>query len=569
MSATSDRPAIAPPPPWWHGLIGLNGFGILLLVLACGWSLVRVFSISQELTDTSRKTLRVCHWQLESGYREALDAIIADYERMHPDIHIIQMPVTEKVYAQWLNVNMIADNAPDLVARGFANTATKGDSIAKYFRPLGRDMEKPNPYNAPQYLDEVESTDPELKQRLTTAPWRETIVDGMRGGYVAELQDYFSIPLSLFTMRMFYNKTLYREAFGHDVPPRTLGELFAAGEKIRAYGVTKGRVIDPIAGFGFQRELFQWTYQVPFMASYQRALDWDGSGEMPSIETWAGFQNGSLSYDKPQVKAYFLTIRELCRQFNPNFAAMDRAQAISSFAQGNAIFIASGAWDATSIFLAAKKFEVGVFPFPLPEPARVGDARVYPGNEAANSSGGGWGITKSSKHQEEALDFLRFISSHKWGQKFNRIAGWLPATIGAVTAPSMKEFMANPYGVSNVFNPRAGFELELIMKGKLDKFLGGETSYEDMAVGITEAMAHPRTGIDNIWRKTLEAENDRIRAGDRTLAVQNYRLLLGHGGSDVEARIREKVTEQVSQTNGAWLKLMYQQLNRKPLPELP
>lgn len=557
------------PQPLWRSLIGINGLGILLLVGSFVWSMVRVMTIHQELNDPSVTTIRISHWQLESGFREALQTVISDYEKMHPGVRIQQMPVTEKVYAQWINVNLIADNAPDLVEMGSARLSNTGENVAKYFRAISREMEEPNPYNAPQYLDDLESTDPGLRKHLSTAPWRETVVDGMRGGYRPDLQDYFSVSTSFFTVRAFYNKTLFKTVFGSDAPPRSLGELFAMGDKLRAYAKEQGTTIDPIAGSRYSRGLFLGKYMTPFAASFQKALDWDGNGEMPPIETWAGFQHGALSFDKPQIRNYYENMRKLCSLFNPNFAAMDRDQAMTAFAQGQAAMIASGSWDAGSIFTLAKKFDVGVCNFPLPDPELVGDPIVYPDNEASTAGGGSFGLTKGSKHPDIALDFLRFLSSHKWDQKLNRLNGWLPVAIGATPDQRMMPFMPNPYGVSTVYDLSKGYDLETIISGKLDRFLGGEIGYDEFASGISTAMKDPHIGIDRIWRKQIEVESDQIRAADKTLAVQNYRLLLGVAGNDTAKRVRETVSEQVAETNGSWLRLMYQQLNQRTLPEEP
>ena len=566
--AKSVKPANGPTPSW-HGLIGINGIGILMLLGAFGWSMARVMTIHHELNDPSVITLRISHWQLESGFREAMQAVITDYEQMHPGIRIVQMPVTEKVYAQWLNVNLIADNAPDLVEMGQSRMATTGDNIAKYFRPISREMEEINPYNAPQYLEDLADADPKLRNRLSTAPWRETVVDGMRGGYRAELQDYFCVSTSFFTVRMFYNKDMFKEVLGSEAPPTSLNELFMMSEKLRAYAKAKGTVIDPIAGSSYSRGLFLWKYMTPFSASFQPVVDWDGDGEMPPIETWAAFQHGAIGFGKPQMRAYYESMRKLCTLFNPNFAAMDRDQAMSAFAQGQAAMIASGSWDSASIFTAAKHFEVGVCNFPLPDPAIVGDDVVYPDNEASTAGGGSFGITKSSPHQAEALDFLRFLSSYKWDQKLNRLNGWLPVTIGATPDKRMMPFMPNPYGVSTVYDASNAYDLGTIMSGKLDLYLGGEITYDEFASGVESVMKDPNIGIDRIWRKQLETVSDQIRAADKTLAVQKYRMLLGVAGTDTPARVRETVIDQVSQTNGAWLRLMYQQLNQRALPEQP
>ena len=567
---SDPAPAVVDGPrPWWRSLLGLNGLGILLLVGSCLWSMARVASIHHELNDSSVTTLRVAHWQLEAGYREAMQAIITDYERLHPNVKVVQMAVTEKVYGTWLNVNLIADKAPDVVEMGMSRLATTGDGIAKYFVPLSREMQLPNPWNAPQYLDELETTDPALRERLSTAPWRETLVDGMRGGYRPELQDYFAVPTAFATQRLLYNKAMFRAATGSDQPPRTLSELYAIADKLRAQAKTEGRTIDPIAGTRYHRSVFLSKYLAPFSASFQRAVDWNVDGEVTPMETWAAIQNGTMDLRKPQIRAYYETMRRICQLYNPNFAAMERDQAISAFAQGQSAMIASGIWEVSSLFRAAKDFEIGICDFPLPDPAIVGDPLVYPGNEASEAGQGGYAITKGTQHMDLALDFLHFISSHKWNQKLNRLNGWLPVTVGTTPDPRLLPFMPNPYGVARVYNPIQGGSLETLMGGQFEKFLGSEIDYEAFASATETTARDPRIGIDPIWHDQIESTLDQIRASDKTLLVQNYRLLLGVAGADAAARARETVSEQVSLTNASLVSLMYQRLNQRSLPEEP
>ena len=197
-----SEPEIVHDARGWQRWINTSMLGVLLLVGACGWSLLRVLSIQREINDPTVRTIRICHWQLESGYREGLQQVIDAYNALHAAerIRVIQVPVTEKVYAQWLNVNLIADNAPDIAEMGKARLV-EGENAAKYFLPLGREILAPNPYNAPELLVELKHRDPALIARLSTAPWRDTLIDGMQGGYLGDLQDYYAVPSSFFTQR--------------------------------------------------------------------------------------------------------------------------------------------------------------------------------------------------------------------------------------------------------------------------------------------------------------------------------------------------------------------------------
>lgn len=542
------------PPTTWRRFININMLGILLILLAGGWSVMRVSSIQRNTGSSDGYTeIRIAHWQLEAGFRDALDVVIKDYIALHPDkkIRIVQLPVTEKVYAQWLNVNLIAGTPPDIAEMG-RGLSQRGDSVAKYYIPLGREIGKPNPYNAPQYLDTMEVRDPALMERLATAPWRETLVDGMRGGWQDSLQDYYAIPTSFFTVRMFYNKTLFREALGSDAPPRTLAELLDACERLSVWAKDKPYRFFPIAGTGYHRYMFVNNYRIPFTHGYQDVADVDLSCDISNIESWIAFQTGKAKVGDPPYRAYMEVVRRICEQFNPNFAAMDRDQAISAFAQGRSALMASGSWDAASVFLASD-FEVGICTFPMPAPGEpYGEYGRFPINEASTNGGCAFGIPKTCPNKELALDFLRFLTSQKWGGKFNELNGFLPITIGTLPSEQMREFMPNPYGVLAHLNFGDGYDLATKIEGVLDKYLGGELDFAGYEQAVTQLFADGQADFDRIWYKTWEKTVDNTRSLERTIAVLAARELLGIGATGDEAqRQRETILDQALLNQGA------------------
>jgi ABC-type glycerol-3-phosphate transport system substrate-binding protein len=572
--ARKVTPSPPPPPdepPAWRRWLGGGSFGLVLLAFAIGWSFWRVAVLHFKRSAPGQTVVRIAHWQLESGYREAMQAVIDDYNKLHAERKIVieQVPVTEKVYAQWLNVNLIADNAPDIAELGMSSFASSADAVAKYFIPLGREVMAPNPYNAEQYLDELEVRDPHTIDTLEHASWRDTLTDGMRGGYRQDLQDYYSIPTTFFTQRMFYNRDLFREALGSDEPPHSLGQLFAFSERIREWAKSKGRVIDPIAGTRYHRAVFVWTNRITFTNAYQYPLDVDYSGDIAGIETVAGFQQGKISYRDQCMRDYYEVVRKICTLFNPNFAAMDRDQAIAAFASGSSAMMATGSWDGNSIFSSCK-FDVGVMPFPLPAPGEpYSRSGTLPFSEATSAGGSGFGVARSSKHAEIALDFLRFLTSHKWNQKLNRLNGWLPIAVGTTPAKRMLPFMPNPYGVSGDIGFRDSGNIESVIGGKEDLFLAGEIAYDDFAKTIETALADPNIGYENIWRKNVEKTTDNLNSLERTIAVQSSRQLMGKGDGETAAKIRETVLDQALGNNGANLRHRYRGIAGHPLVEEP
>ena len=51
-------------------------------------SLARIMTIQETLFDPDRIVLRLSHWQLEAGYREALQDAIDAYESLNENVTI-------------------------------------------------------------------------------------------------------------------------------------------------------------------------------------------------------------------------------------------------------------------------------------------------------------------------------------------------------------------------------------------------------------------------------------------------------------------------------------------------
>ncbi|HEY3593324.1 MAG TPA: hypothetical protein VGL13_05605, partial [Polyangiaceae bacterium] len=82
--------------------------GPIVLGLAIVVSVFVVARNERAAHHPGKTVLRFLHWQLEAGYRTAIDRAIQDYERLHPDVEIVQMAVSDIVYDQFLNTNLVS-----------------------------------------------------------------------------------------------------------------------------------------------------------------------------------------------------------------------------------------------------------------------------------------------------------------------------------------------------------------------------------------------------------------------------------------------------------------------------
>ena len=212
--------------------LNLTGLGLLVLclVLSLGHIFGRYLHHDSAGGETS---IHFAHWQLESGLREAYDRIAAEYMQLHPGVRVEQMPVPEQIWANWLRTQLIGGTAPELIEiQGYKGETN--EMLANYFVPLTPYLEQPNPYNRDNDLAQVS--------------WRDTFIDGLSHGYNQELLQYYGIPSSMFTIRVFYNRPLWRTIFGAETLPHTYEEMITDCRRAAAYHEASGQSVVPLAG---------------------------------------------------------------------------------------------------------------------------------------------------------------------------------------------------------------------------------------------------------------------------------------------------------------------------------
>ena len=419
----------------WPGLVALLLVG--LAYLGAVWKMVETRSHQDW---SGRKVIRITHWQLESGFREGMERMIKKFEAENPDVKIIQNPIYEKAYAQYVNTNLVGGTAPDLIEMGMFDVRA---ALGRYFLPLTRDVHQPNEFNAGNDLKDT--------------PWIYTFMDGLANNWDERYLEYFSVGLNLHTVRMFYNRDLYREILGHDRPPATFRELIEVCHKAEEYARQKGLVLHPIASSSYQAGIFRRSFAGCIVASFIDRLDRDWNHQFAFNERFVGHLEGRLRLDDEEIRASEELVRELSRFYTPGFMATRREDAGFDFVQRKSLMITSGSWDAGSYRSQARDagFEMGVFDFPIPTPADPVYGRYVDGraSEAGVGVGSNFGISRDSRHPDVALRFLKFLTNPQNNEEFNSIVKWLPSIRGAKVDELVRPFTPNLEGVPQFKEP--------------------------------------------------------------------------------------------------------------------
>ncbi|MBW7896433.1 MAG: extracellular solute-binding protein [Opitutaceae bacterium] len=403
---------------------------IALLVLGFGYSGLRVWQHGREQADDSEvKVIRLAHWQLEPGVREAFDAIAQEYMRLHPQVKIEQLPIPGRVWTQWLRTQLVGGNPPDLIQ--VANYQITDEMLSRYFVPLTQYLEETNPYNA----DEPDLR--ELSWRRSFAS--ELVPEETVHYYSANLLEYYAVPNAMVTVRIFYNRDILKAALGEDRVPRTFDEMIATCQALEDYARRTNQPILPLAGSIFNITKMTAGFFGGTTQQLAIGLDYSRDLNLTKFEGIITFLRGQWSVDTPAVRTSLETVSAIGRYMSPGWVQMNREDAMLQFLQGQAAMLSTGTWDAGGILQQAQ-FEVGAFAVPSisPDDPVFGAATLGPTSEANIFASLPFGMTQASRHPEIVIDFLRFMTSRRMNEKFAEISTWLPVIKG-VEVPKVAE----------------------------------------------------------------------------------------------------------------------------------
>ncbi len=444
-----------------------NLVGIGLLAVAFTIAAIRVFTRpASDIDEDGRIVLRFAHWQLESGLRDALDDLSREYETLHPHVRVEQVPVPIRTYTQWVKTRLVGENATDIIQ---LPRAIDDESLARFFTPLTSEVEQPNPYNR--------DTD------LADLPWRETFIDGLAGtfSYRPTLLEYYGIPMSMFTVRIYYNRDLWRSLLGDVPPPATYEDFRALCAEAQTAAARVGLDFVPLAGSSDNGPILISR----FMGSQTQRLAHDISASHTLRTTAAdiniSYLRGGWSIDTPALTDAFSLAREVSLLMQPGYEQLRHEDATFYFTQGRALMVTSGSWDAP-VFRSLCHFELGVFEIPLPDTGhpRYGANLFGPASEADSSTGMAFAVTRQSPHRAQALDFLRFLTSRPGNTAFSRRSGWLPSVVGVEPRSDLIPFLPRIDGHLAGFglNFGAGSSTSLVVGRNSNILMGASGSVE-------------------------------------------------------------------------------------------
>lgn len=497
----------------------LLGLGLLLVVFAV--AAARVARPAGGAGADGRVVVRIAHWQLEAGIRQGIDAAARAYEALHPEVRIEQILVPERVYPTWLTTQLIGGTAPEIIELVPNYDAAR---VARFFRPLGSEIDLPNPYNAGTPLE--------------GRAWRNTFVDGLASGYHEELSDYYGVGPFTGSRCLYYNKRLLRELTGAEYPPNNYMELEAVLAKLPEFNARRGAAV---AGFAMHRASATALFNDLIAAQMQRLGTELAPGTgLPARqdELYAARLAGRWGFSRPELRAAFENLRELSGTFPPGFAQLAREDAMLAFVQGRALFFYSGTWDATNL-AAQADFPVGATRAITPGAAHPRFGAGVLGALASEDRSGSpaFSVTRDAAQAERAIDFLRFLTSEPGNRIFSAASGWLPSVVGVPGPAGLDELMMKGGGYPRGPALLGGADTDLVFSRHLSRLTGPAGGVDGFLAAFAE---ESRGAMRRDLERSLKGTAEGVRRDDVAIAAGRVLALIGEGGPALERRAQSQ-----------------------------
>ncbi|WP_209123706.1 ABC transporter substrate-binding protein [Alkalihalobacillus sp. BA299] len=345
---------------------------ILLIFVGC----------SSESTKTSSEedyiTLKFFHRWQSDPHHQYFKGVVAQFEKENPHIKIAMEAVANEAYKDKVRVLLgTSSNIPDVFF------SWSGEFIHNFVR-----------------ANKVLDLSPYLAEDTN---WAASFVETQLEPFSLEDKQY-AAPWQMGGKAFFYNKNLFREL--NLEPPSTWEEFLTVLDKISTTEYT------PIA-FGSRAP---WAVSHYIGALNQKLVDHDTRMSDYDRET------GDFT-DPGYIKA-LEKLTKLSKYFNDNPNSLDHQFAREMFSSGQAAIVYLELSELRFVEPVAE-FELGFFDFP-----ELDEEKGRPGYISGGPEG--FVVSSTTKHPEEAIEFLKFLTSREMGEKLLADVGFYSAIKGAV-----------------------------------------------------------------------------------------------------------------------------------------
>ncbi|TQR38737.1 ABC transporter substrate-binding protein [Brevibacillus brevis] len=318
-------------------------------------------------------------WRVEDT--EGYKAIIKAFEADHPNIKIDFKPFKATEYNTILNTALQSDSGPDILQL--------------------------RPYAPGIALAEAGHLEP-----LDNVPGISTIPKDVLAAATGKDGKVYGVPLSLNSTQFYYNKKIF-EQNGLQAP-KSWDELIATAKTLKEKGIV------PISFGAKEGWLLSLSHGVIAPASYSGTDYLDkllkGESDLKSAEFLQSVQR----------------MQELIPYFPENYVGLELNDMRTLFATEKAAMFINGSFELEGIKKLNPDLPLDFFPMPTDDGKQVLTTWVD----------GSYAVNAKSKHKAEALKFMEFMATKKFGELFANQFKRISAVPGVSTDDPLVNKMA-------------------------------------------------------------------------------------------------------------------------------
>jgi len=320
-------------------------------------------------STSSVKEINLFHFKVDQI--EQWEEISQEYSRVNPNVKLVVETVGGA--SDWvtaLKTRFASGSGPDIFV-------VDGPSLARTFD---------------EYLTD-----------LSDQPWVSNTFESARAPLTFDGK-LMGMPFNLEGYGFIYNKEIFSQA-GISTPPKTIGELRTAAEKLEAIGVTP-------FGNGYS----EWWVIGMHLMNIPFAFQDDPAFFVESLS------NGSATMAENPLFQSFQDLFDLTIEYsNANPLTTDHNAQMALFNSGEVAMVQQGNWKELDIYASNSNAEVGFLPIPINNNATFSD-RLPVGVPFY------WVVNNQSSVQQEALDFLNWMVTSDFGRSYiGERFGYIPA----------------------------------------------------------------------------------------------------------------------------------------------
>ena len=413
-----------------------------------------------------------------------LNRIVAEYERLHPNINITLIPPLSpgSDYITWVRTQAAGQQLPDIV---WLQAGQVNEQLPRgMFQSFTEKFEESNPYI------------------VAGQPGHDRWFDAFAGFVMEFVQatdnNWYQVNGDYVGTAIFYNKEMFAAAgLDPEAPPQTWSEFMAAHQALQDAGL--GTFAFPMGPSAF---IWSWWHRVGATQFYGDQLDTmnvdDNQFRLSAYASMRNYANGTWDPMDPRYQETFRILKDWSAYWAPGALSMSMEDAFRLFINGDVAMYWNGSWAVPQTTDNADvDFEWATFALPTFDEAST---EFYTGMPAPMIGGPSAAFqysiptveantTMTPEKFEASIDFLKFLTApQNAGPMVNDLGSFIPTIAGTTPLPSMTELIQAMDNTETMGLLEFTIEEGQANQRFLQEFIGDQTNMEQYMTKVKELM---------------------------------------------------------------------------------